>query len=183
MEEDIHRLSSGSASKKHHLVDQIIASSVRKKTPFIWWLLMVLLLFTLIAQGIYATRTQWLMVPELRPMLNMLCLNIGCTLPVLRVPEKIHILGQTTKSHPHLDDALLVHVVLSNTAAFEQPYPTLVLRLLDKTGALTSARILAPSEYLDDTHAHSMPIDKPVNIDITLVDPGSTVDTLNVQLR
>lgn len=64
-----------------------------------------------------------------------------------RDPRLIRIEQREVKAHPKYKGALQINGMMKNTAAFDQPLPTLRLTLFDINGKTIAARDFKPAEY------------------------------------
>ncbi len=99
---------------------------------------------------------------------------VGCELPILVDRSQIRAYNLVVRNHPEREGALIVDAILLNTAAFDQPFPDLVLEFSDLGGDTVAARQFSPSEYLSGELAgrEIMPANQPVHLTLELVDPG-----------
>ena len=103
--------------------------------------------------------------PELRPTLESLCVQAGCTVPYAREIRQIVIVSSALRTQtPSANtrgasvpanaqaaaDAgrVALHLVMRNTYDKPQEWPTLVLTLTDFAGALIARKKIAPAQYL-----------------------------------
>lgn len=103
--------------------------------------------------------------PELRPTLESLCVQAGCTVPYAREIRQIVVVSsalrtQTSSANTRgasvpanaqaAADAgrVALHLVMRNTYDKPQEWPTLVLTLTDFAGALIARKKIAPAQYL-----------------------------------
>ncbi|WP_158675304.1 DUF3426 domain-containing protein [Thiohalobacter thiocyanaticus] len=70
----------------------------------------VLLLFTLLGQGVYLQRERLYTLTEWQPWLERFCALAGCELPLRRAPAQWSIQAREVRAHPHLDGALEVEL-------------------------------------------------------------------------
>jgi predicted Zn finger-like uncharacterized protein len=87
--------------------------------------------------------------PELRPLLDTVCVLFGCQIPARQDLQAVRLLSRDVRPHPRYRDALLVDATFMNAADFSQPYPVLQLKFSDTSGNLLAARRFEPAEYLD----------------------------------
>lgn len=124
----------------------------RARGTLLWSSGILLLLALLVVQYTYAMRNDLARKPELRPLLERLCVVVDiiapCTIPLRRDLKQIELHGQSILPHPRFRNTLLVSVALLNKAPFAQPYPALELTLADFNGALIARRRFQPADYL-----------------------------------
>ncbi len=160
----------------------------RVEKPFwhkklLWSCLSLLALIVLIGQ------IAWLQYPALnriepyRSVYSIACGFIGCQLPDQEDASAIHASNLVVRSHPRVDNALMVDVVLQNTAPFRQAFPQLALTFNDLQGKLVAERVFTPHEYLGGELAGQdvMPVDQPIHIALEIVDPGR--NAVNYRIR
>lgn len=102
------------------------------------------------------------------------CSVFSCELPQLRDRSLIKASNLVVRSHPTIDNALMVDAILRNTARFPQTFPPLDLVFIDIKNTPIAARRFEASEYLGGELAgkSDMPVNQPVHIAIEISDPG-----------
>lgn len=148
------------------------------------WLSLSLLMVVLLAVQI-----AWLQFDKLsrispyRSVYGWLCPYLGCQLPTLVDKNEIRVRNLLVRKHPEATDALIVDVILLNTAPFAQPFPDLVMEFSDIDAAPVAARRFTPSEYLRGELAgyQLMPQNQPIHINLELVDPGEAAVNYRIQ--
>lgn len=107
----------------------------------------------------------------------------ACELPPPARPELIRARELVVRSHPSREQALQVDTVITNDAAFAQPFPALELQFSTLAGEPVARRRFQPGEYLggDLRNAKLMPPQQPVQIALEIVDPGA--EAVNYELR
>ncbi len=88
------------------------------------------------------------------------------------------------RSHPELDNALIVDSILLNNAPFEQPFPHFTLSFSDLDGKPLAWRRFTPREYLGGELAGAalMPRGQPVHISLEIEDPGPEAVNYSAQI-
>lgn len=111
---------------------------------------------------------------ETRPWIARLCSVAGCQLPAQYDLPAIRTGSLIVRSHPTRRGALAVDAILTNTAAFGQPYPNLLLQFTDLNGEPVAGRIFKAEEYLGGelSGTRLMPLQQPVHIGLEVLDPG-----------
>ncbi len=111
---------------------------------------------------------------EYREYFLTVCTYLGCEIPEYRDRAALRTTSLLVRSHPELDDALLVDALLRNEAGFRQPFPALDLVFTDTRNEVVAARRLRPSEYLggEMTGLKYIPGRTEVRLSIEIVDPG-----------
>jgi predicted Zn finger-like uncharacterized protein len=139
----------------------------------LWGLALVVLLLSLAGQYAYKNFETLARGPA-RPWLAQVCNVAGCVLPPQADVGQIRSGNLVVRSHPTRQGALVVDAILTNQAAFPQPYPQLQLQFSDLNGAPVAGRRFLPAEYLagELSGASLMPVQQPVHIALELVDPG-----------
>lgn len=134
----------------------------------------------------------WLQYPNLnriepyRGFYSVACNLLGCELPAQQDAAAIRTSNLVVRSHPRIENALMVDVILQNTAPFEQDFPELELTFSDMQSKPLAQRRFTPSEYLGGELSGQtrMPVRQPVHIALEIVDPGEKavnyrIDILN----
>jgi len=113
--------------------------------------------------------------PSYRPLLGGLCSVIGCTLPGRSDIRQIRSSNLVVHSHPELAGALVVDVILYNSAAFAQPFPLLELEFSNLAGRPIAKRRFTPLQYLagEMQGKLQMPPQIPIHIALEIADPGA----------
>ena len=131
---------------------------------------LVLLLFQYVASNFdrFARDDQY------RSILASGCSFFGCTLPKNDNVGLIRSSNLLVRSHPEIQQALVVDAVLVNRASFKQPFPVMELRFTDLAGTIVAGRHFNPEEYLAGELSGQliMPVRQPVHISVAIVDPG-----------
>jgi predicted Zn finger-like uncharacterized protein len=141
----------------------------------IGWLTMnVLGLLALLGQYVWYHFDEVARDDRFRPWFEVICPNVGCTLPSKVDTSQIRSSNLTVRSHPDFSGALVVDAILYNRAPFAQPFPSLELRFADLNGRLIASRSFKPSEYLSGELAgrDEMPPQTPIHIALEILDPG-----------
>ncbi|HZE11484.1 MAG TPA: DUF3426 domain-containing protein [Burkholderiales bacterium] len=115
----------------------------------LWLLGTLLLVIALAAQGAYRYRGEVsVLVPEAKPLLERMCAELGCDVPL---PRRVELLSietsdlQAEGSHPSV---MVLTATLRNRAAFVQAYPALELSLTSAQGETVARRVLMPKDYV-----------------------------------
>lgn len=119
--------------------------------------------------------------PVLQPLLISMCQNLPCRYTGNHNRKLIKIVSRDVRLHPKIKGALLISATVTNQANYTQPYPTILLKFTDLTGATVAQRYFKPTEYLGllNKPFALMPSKKPVQLNIEILDPGS--DAINFQ--
>lgn len=134
----------------------------------------------------------WLQYPTLnriepyRGFYSIACNLLGCELPAQQDISAIRTSNLVVRSHPRIGNALMVDVILQNTAPFEQDFPELELTFSGMQSNPLAQRRFTPPEYLGGELSGQtrMPVRQPVHIALEIVDPGEKavnyrIDILN----
>lgn len=154
--------SGGRSSKPDFIASP--SSTVSALMGVFWGGLLMLALVVLAVQVAYVYRAQLANnFPELRPSLESLCVQAGCTVPYSREIRQIVVVssalrapaatangkGVVTEAQSAADAGRVVlDFVMRNTYDKPQEWPTLVLTLTDFSGALIARKNLPPAAYL-----------------------------------
>lgn len=134
--------------------------------------------------------------PTLRPWLNSICQQGICALPPLTDISQIRSEELLLRSHPDLDDMLIMQMNFRNLADFSQPLPAFDLMFTDIRGTTVAGRRFQPQDYLGLSGADqpgssssvdpsaadliTVPAGALVMASLTFTDPG--VDAVNYQV-
>ena len=142
-----------------------------------WGLSSLLLLAALALQLAWIERARLIHYPEGRQLLELLCKQAGCTVPLRRDIGKIEVLSRDVRTHPDYADALLVKLAIISTTPFTQPYPQIQILLFNTEEKLIASRVFQPQEYLPDESSAKelMPANQEIPVQLELVDPGQEV--------
>ena len=151
----------------------------KRRSPWgrrLFWLLLVLFgAAALAGQYIAYHFDEMARQDQYRPWFQLVCPQIGCTVPSKVDIAKIKSSNLVVRSHPDFSGALVVDAIIYNRAPFSQPFPLLELRFADLNGHLIASRRFKPGEYLngDLEGMAEMPPQTPIHIALDILDPGS----------
>jgi predicted Zn finger-like uncharacterized protein len=115
----------------------------------LWWIGCIVLLLALAAQGAYRYRGEIaVLFPETKPVIERICVEFGCDLPLPRRAELLSIESsdlQGDGSHPNV---MVLTATLRNRAPFVQAFPALELSLTSAEGQTVARRVLMPKDYV-----------------------------------
>lgn len=139
-----------------------------------WVMLCLVAIAMFIAQYTYFNFETLAVNPIVRPVFEQACQQIGCHLPDIPDPSKLHIDDVIVRKHPTAPDALVVDAILRNDATFPQTFPALRLRFSNAADEVIASRILRPSEYLmgEAKLLRRIPPNTPIRLSLEIVDPG-----------
>ncbi len=162
------------AGKQRHWGRQIAFTSVS-----------LLLGVMLAGQYLWRHMALYSQVSRVRPAHDLACSWINCSLPVYSNIDEIRSDNLAIRSHPQLENGLLVNVAFRNTANFPQPFPVLILSFNSPTNDIVALREFAPLEYLDSAlqSIDLMPVMSPVQVDMEIIDPGPGASNYTLAFR
>jgi hypothetical protein len=104
---------------------------------------------------------------------------------VQRAVYQIRTRNLTVRASPDAAGTLQVRVVVVNEAAFPQPFPVVELRFSALNGTLVAGHRFQPREYLDGDarNLQLMPPATPVQLELTIPDPGAHAVNYEMNLR
>ncbi|MEJ2691865.1 MAG: zinc-ribbon and DUF3426 domain-containing protein [Candidatus Thiodiazotropha sp.] len=156
---------------------EITSRKPRSKWALLWFLGCLLLSLPLAGQLAWQFRGDLIQHDAGRQALNLLCRIVDCKVPVRQALDKVIIQGRNLSTHPDKPNTLFLQVNIINTAAFEQPFPRLILSLYNDKGNLVARRTFLAKDYLPPEFEQQgvMPKDQPILVEMELVDPGKEV--------
>jgi len=124
----------------------------RVRGPRRWpWVLLILLLALLLAVQLAWTQRETLIAdPTTGTWLRKACVALDCRIPLVQDVHQLRLLARDVQAHPTVSGALMISATVRNDAAFDQPYPVVVITLSDAAGKRLAMRRLRPDEYLGD---------------------------------
>lgn len=137
------------------------------------------------AQFLWQRMELYSQLPQLRSLYETVCATTGCELPVFRDINAIRSENLTVQTHPSFENGLLVNTVIRNSAAFEQPFPILILSFNSADNTVIALREFSAAEYLEPglRSVQSMPSMTPVQIGLAIMDPGSEAVNYTLAFR
>ncbi|HEX8988846.1 MAG TPA: DUF3426 domain-containing protein [Rhodocyclaceae bacterium] len=137
-----------------------------------WVLASVVALFVLLMQAAIHYRTELAVLsPGAKPLLEALCVPVGCNVPLPRKPDLLGI--ETSSLSPDAGGKLALSASLKNRAPFAQQFPDLELTLSDINEKPLVRRVLAPADYLTpDALAAGFAADSEVAVNLLVDAPG-----------
>lgn len=141
----------------------------------LWATLSLLALVALAAQIAWFKFDSLSRIEPYRTAYLFACPYFGCELPTLVDARQISTSNLVVREHPTTENALAVDVMIINGAAFEQPFPDLVLVFSDIDDNLVASRRFTPNDYLGGelVGRDLMPQNQKVYITLDIVDPGT----------
>ncbi|PCI76824.1 MAG: hypothetical protein COB20_09720 [SAR86 cluster bacterium] len=113
-------------------------------------------------------------LPQLRPLYEVACTYLNCALPEYADIDSIRSENLAVQTHPTFANGLMINTVIRNTAAFEQPFPILILSFNSVENSVIALREFTSADYLDPglRSIQAMPPKTPVQISLAIMDPG-----------
>lgn len=147
--------------------------------------LTVFLLTTLALQFLWQHLPTYSQLPRLRPLYELACGYVQCELPAYTNIGAIRNDNLQVRSHPEVENALVVSLSFRNTADFPQAFPVLILSFNSATNAVIALREFAPAEYLEAglQGIEMMPVMTPVQVNLEIMDPGRDAVNYTVAFR
>jgi predicted Zn finger-like uncharacterized protein len=144
----------------------------------------LLLAITLVGQIGYFKFDELAKKEQYRPLYQLVCNQLGCTLPSTFDLGKIRTTASPqVSSHPEFENALMVDILFMNHAEYDQVFPRIELAFSNSNEKVIARRVFKASEYLAGEAAGltQMPSQTPVHIALEIRDPGSAAS--NYQVR
>lgn len=166
--------------------EPVIMTSRRKRSWYqrkLWLLLSLLMILVLLVQVAWLQFSHLSRIEPYRSGYEVVCPLLGCTLPVLIDRDLIRVRNLVVRKHPTTENALIVDVILINTAPFKQPFPDLLMAFSDINEKPLAARRFTAREYLGGELAglDLIPQNQPVHISLELVDPGEAAVNYKIE--
>jgi predicted Zn finger-like uncharacterized protein len=109
----------------------------------------VVLVIALLLQSVYAFRhVLAARMPEYRPLLTSLCLQVGCQVKLPAQIDKVSIESSELQSLPSSPTKFTLVTLLRNQATTAQAWPYLELTLNDMNEKPVARKVFQPKEYL-----------------------------------
>lgn len=142
------------------------------------------LISLLILQFGYFERNKLARDPTLRPALEAMCVQFGCTLPLREDMSKLEIRDRDVRTHPSIPNALMISALIVNNADFVQPYPELEITFSSMSDKVVGTRRFHTSEFLKGINPRQgfAPQQK-VTAVLEILDPGPTAVNYNFALK
>lgn len=154
------------------------------KKRLLWPALALVALLLLLGQVAWLEYHRLNRIEPYRSMYAIACQYLNCTLPDMVDRSKIQTSNLVVRSHPEVEDALMVDVILRNNAEFEQTFPSLLLTFSNLRNEPVASRRLSPDEYLGGELAGSnlMPVRQPIHIGLEIADPGQEAVSYSIAI-
>ena len=180
------RIGNANNSLLDNIEPEPVVMTARKRrrnwSSYTWMSAIVLAVLALSGQYLFFNFERLARDAQLRPWLASCCQILGCQLPAMDDVRQIQSSNLMVRSHPKIDNALVVDAIITNRANFEQQFPIMELQFTDLSGNIVAGRRFMPNEYLDGElrGVSLMPTRQPIHISLEIVDPGQ--DAVNYQL-
>lgn len=150
----------------------------------LWPVLVIGALLGVIAQVAWLEFHRLNRVEPYRSMYAVACQVLNCELPELRDLKAVQATNLVVRTHPQLEDTLLVDVILQNNARFPQVFPALQLTFTDARNNPIATRRFGPDVYLGGELAgeDAMPVKQPIHIALEIADPGQNAVGYNIAI-
>ncbi|MHA7880923.1 MAG: DUF3426 domain-containing protein [Saccharospirillum sp.] len=144
--------------------------------------LALLLLLTLGGQFAWLQKDTYAKMDQWRGLYETACSVLGCRLPAQVDIDQVRTSNVLVRDHRSVDGVKLLDAILTNRAAFRQPFPTLIIQYTDVNGELVADQAFTPDQYLrgEMTGSQLMPINTRIYVSIPIRDPGQRA--VNYQL-
>lgn len=116
------------------------------------------------------------------------CHYIGCEIDPYRDLSQLSINTFIIQTHPTQPGAVVVDMLIENTARFRQPYPRIKVRFDDLQGQLIGQRTFSPEEYIvqqsprGSVAVRNISSGRQAHVSFNLVDPGLSAVNYLVEL-
>ncbi|MBN1377766.1 MAG: zinc-ribbon and DUF3426 domain-containing protein [Gammaproteobacteria bacterium] len=139
-----------------------------------WSLTITLASMALLLQLAYLQRDWLAKQAHIGPYIETVCQQLSwCTLQPERDLNQLQLVSRNVYSHPNIKNALMINAVITNTASFPQPYPTLLVSMSNVRGQIVAQRYFKSSEYLQLNADQSlMEPGKAIPVSVEVLDPG-----------
>lgn len=141
--------------------------------PILWPGGIALLIIVIIVQVVYYQRYQLIASTQYQDQIISLCGLLPCDARRFASTSQIRMLERNVFSHPTQNQALMVTGSFINDAPFDQALPQMLISLSDIKGNLIANRLFKAEEYLRDRSMRVLPMGKPVQFQLEIIDPGS----------
>lgn len=148
-----------------------------------WGALSVLAVAVLAVQHLAFNFSELARQPDWRPLYAQVCELAGCSLPQRASMEQLRGANLVVRSHPEVDNALVVDAIVFNEADHPQPFPHLELTFASIEDEPIASRRFTPDEYRagELRDMEFMPPDTPIHVSFEILDPGD--EAVNYSLR
>lgn len=165
-------------------LDPLLSPITRSRRPLLYGILTLLALLLLVAQFAWYRFDQLAANPALRPAFDHLCAFVGCSLPPQRDLQAIAMQQISIASDPQNPEVVVVEIILTNHASFEQSFPDIDLSFVDQQGSILAQRRLQPEHYLtaELSGYKLMPVKTPIHVSLSLIRPEQPAQQIKLRL-
>lgn len=112
--------------------------------------------------------------PQYGAQFKQLCMQLAfCVLPEKRDVGAFSLASRQIFSHPNVQNALLLSASFTNDADYAQRYPTILVSMSNKQGAVMAERYFEPHEYSNKLSTDALiETNQTIDLSLTLSDPG-----------
>ncbi|WP_372018227.1 DUF3426 domain-containing protein [Pseudoxanthomonas sp. 10H] len=147
------------------------------------WALIALLGLLLALQIALADRARLAADARFRPLVEVLCGALGCTLPPWTEPSAFTMLDRKVRPEPRQPGALRVDATFRNDARWAQSWPALQLALSDADGRVLGSHVFAPAQYLGRTPAAPLAPGQSAQVSFLVQEPAPGTAAFSFEFR
>ena len=153
--------------------------SLKEQAP--WLIGIAALLVLMIWQYAWSQREN----PDWEPVVTAGCSILGCTLPLRSEIQLIRSDGLSVRVAEDNPNEMLLDLIITNYANFEQPLPALDLVFSDMDNLAMSVLKISPTEYLSANNLtiSSLKPRLPLRLNLRFESPGDEVTNYRLYLR
>jgi predicted Zn finger-like uncharacterized protein len=120
-----------------------------RRSKWIWSMASAMALVALAMQFAFHFRGEIVLLwPASKPTLARVCAELGCDLPLPRLPELMSIEASDLQADGTNPGVMVLSATLRNRAAFAQQFPSLELTLTNAQDQAVARRVLSARDYL-----------------------------------
>ncbi len=137
----------------------------------------------IVCQIAWLNFASWSKLPEFRSGYAFACTLLDCKLPEIRSLESIRASNLIVKSDANNPNHLMIDAVITNQAAFSQPFPKLGMIFTDTNGQIIASGLITPGQYLGGELSGATIMEKkvPIHIAFKIKDPGSNARSYRLE--
>lgn len=150
------------------------AAAMRTPSNTGWWAGSFLLALLLGGQIAYAERARLLEDARLRPLLDRICDQFNCRLPMRTAVDAIRLVSREVRPHPTAPKALMISASMINDAGYTQRFPLVEVTLSNLGERVIAQRRFTPAEYLAEVESieRGFPAGATAPLVFEVADPG-----------
>ncbi len=150
------------------------AAAARAPSNSGWWAGSFLLALLLGGQIAYAERDRLFENSRLRPLLDRICDQFNCRLPMRSAVDSIRLVSREVRPHPSAPKALMISASMVNDAEFTQRFPLVEVTLSNLGERAIAQRRFTPAEYLAEIESieRGFPAGATAPLVFEVADPG-----------